>query len=136
AMPNNFHSEAIDALVETFIRQAPTALFRRPELRIQIAPERYGVVDLAIFDHKPHQAVPEMKPLIVIEVLSPDDSHAELMRKFTDYAEIGVPHIWLVDPVARRFSVYRDESLIGTTQFEVPAHGVLIRQSDIFGLGG
>jgi Uma2 family endonuclease len=76
--------------------------------------------------------VPESSPLIAIEVLSPDDSHTELMRKFADYAALGVPDIWLVDPIARRFSTYHDESLSSTQQFEMPSYGVLIRPSDIF----
>ena len=132
AMPNNFHSEAVDALIEAFVRQASKTLFRRPELRIEIGPERYRVADLAIYDEKPRESMPETRPLIVIEVLSPNDSHAELMRKFADYASLGIPHIWLVDPIAKRFSIYHDESLTAMPQFEVPGHSVSIRPADIF----
>lgn len=133
AMPNNFHSEALDALIGVFSRQIATGLFRRPELRIRITTDRYRVADLAIFDQKPQEAVPERNPLIVVEILSPDDSHAELMRKFADYASIGIPRIWLVDPITRRFSIYNDESLMATTQLEVAEHGVFIRVFDVFG---
>ena len=132
AMPDTFHSEAVDALTVILIRQAPMTLYRRPELRIQVAPGRYRVVDLAVFDRRPVQRVPELTPLIAIEVLSPDDSHAELMRKFADYASLGIPHIWLVDPIARRLSIYHDESLEAVRQFEVPAHGLVVRPSDLF----
>lgn len=132
ATPDTFHSEAVDALIEAFLRQAKGTLFRRPELRIQVAPERYRVVDLAIYDSKPRHAVPERKPLIAIEVLSPDDSYADLMHKFADYAAFGVAHIWLVDPIIRRFSVYHDGSLTAVAQLEVPEHAVSIRLSDIF----
>ena len=52
------------------------------------------------------------------------------MRKFADYAALGIPHIWLVDPIATRLSIYHDESLEAVRQFEVPAHGVVIRPSD------
>ena len=128
AMPNTSHSRSVAIL----IRQAPTALFPHPELRIRVAPGRYRVVDLAIFDRRPLQELPELSPLIAIEVLSPDDSYAELMRKFADYASLGIPHIWLVDPIAKRLSIYHDESLDAVRQLEVLAHGLVVRPSDVF----
>ena len=127
-MPDTFHSESVALL----IRQAPTDLFPRPSLRIRVAAKRYRVVDLAIFDRRPIQEMPELSPLIAIEVLSPEDSYAELMRKFADYAALGIPHIWLVDPIARRLSIYHDEGLEAVRQFEVSVHGVVIRPSDVF----
>lgn len=131
APPNTFHNEAVFALIAILIRQA-SALFPRPELRIQVAPNRFRVIDLAIFDRGPLQAVPEIAPLVVIKVLSPDDSYAELMRKFNDYATLGIPHIWLCDPIAKRLSVYHDESLEAVRQLELSAHGVVIRPSNLF----
>lgn len=130
--PNSLHSEAVDALIEMFIRQSPKTLFRRPELRLKVAAERYRIADLAIYDDRPLGAVPDAKPLAIIEVLSPDDSHAELMRKFADFAALGVPHIWLVDPIAKRLSIYHDESLTATPRLEISEHAVLIRHADIF----
>ena len=72
AMPNTSHSEGLDALIVTLIRQAPMSLYRRPELRIRVAPRRYRIVDIAIFDGRPLQELPELIPLIAIEILSPD----------------------------------------------------------------
>ena len=77
-------------------------------------------------------ALPESSPNALIEVLSPDDSCAELMSRFADYANMGVPHIWLVDPIARRFSIYREGSLIASPRLELPQHSVVIELSDIF----
>ena len=132
AMPNNFHSEAVDALIAAFVIRAPKSLFRRPELRLRVASERYRVADLAVFDQRPVEAVPERVPLVVIEVLSPDDSYADLMSRFADYAAIGVRHLWLVDPVSRGFSVYRDRSLLASSRLELTEHSIVIELSDIF----
>ncbi|MBI4902965.1 MAG: Uma2 family endonuclease [Acidobacteria bacterium] len=132
SMPNTPHSKATLALISLFIRQAPKTLLSLPELRIRIMPEHFRIADIAAFDREPFEDVPEVPPLIVVEVLSPDDIHAELMRRFADFESLGVPHIWLVDPIAKRFAIYHDESLTATTQFSVPAHGVLIRLTDIF----
>lgn len=37
-------------------------------------------------------------PVIVIEILSPDDSYAETQRLAMDYQIMGVENIWLIEP--------------------------------------
>ena len=81
---------------------------------------------------EPQMEVPELAPVATVEILSPNDSYLQLMHKFSEYAAIGVPHIWLVDPITRRFSIYHDGSLTATATLELPEHGVLIRQKDVF----
>jgi Uma2 family endonuclease len=51
-------------------------------------------------------------PLAVFEVLSPDDTTQDLFERLADYAILGVPHIWLVDPKTSVFKNYQDGSLI------------------------
>jgi len=131
-LPNTFHSRALSALFQVFFLQTRGVLSLYPELRIQVTPERYRIVDLAVFDREPQMSVPELPPLIVIEVLSPDDSYAELMRRFADYAAIGIPHIWLVDPIDKQLSIYHDKSLTASARLEVPAFGVSICPADIW----
>ena len=41
------------------------------------------------------------KPDLLIEILSPDDRPAEVLRKIADYLLAGIPHIWIVDPYQR-----------------------------------
>jgi Uma2 family endonuclease len=47
----------------------------------------------------------EFAPDLVIEVLSPSDSLAELLKKLNDYHRIGVKEVWLVNPLARTVEV-------------------------------
>lgn len=50
----------------------------------------------------PHRADPILeKPDLVIEILSPDDHPAEVLRKIADYLQAGIPHIWIVDTYQR-----------------------------------
>ena len=44
----------------------------------------------------------EGPPLLVVEILSPSTRGRDTGVKARRYAEIGVPHYWLVDPEARR----------------------------------
>ena len=76
-------------------------LFTRPELRMPVAPGKYRVADLAIFEQPPIGSLTNKPPLAVIEILSPDDRATKLHRKLSDYAAFGVRHIWIVDPMLR-----------------------------------
>lgn len=69
--------------------------------------------------------------MIAIEIISPDDRYATVIRKLQEYAEWGVPHIWLIDPEAKTLAVYRN-SLQPVTSFELPELGITIPASEIF----
>ena len=72
------------------------------EQRVRISAEpRYRIPDICV-RALPHRADPILeKPDLVIEILSPDDRPAEVLRKIADYLQAGVPHIWIVDPYQR-----------------------------------
>jgi Uma2 family endonuclease len=72
------------------------------ETRVRISAEpRYRIPDICV-KALPHRADPILeKPDLVIEILSPDDRTAEVLRKIADYLQAGIPHIWIVDPYQR-----------------------------------
>ena len=45
-------------------------------------------------------------PRIAIEILSEADRMSEVLEKLEEYADKGVPNIWLIDPRLQRISVY------------------------------
>jgi Uma2 family endonuclease len=71
-------------------------------LRLYISAEpRYRIPDICLKAF-PHRANPILeKPDLVIEILSPDDRPAEVLRKIADYLQAGIPRIWIVDPYQR-----------------------------------
>jgi Uma2 family endonuclease len=72
------------------------------ELRVYISAEpRYRIPDICV-KALPHRASAILeKPDLVIEILSPDDRPAEVLRKIADYLQAGIPHIWIIDPYER-----------------------------------
>ena len=48
-------------------------------------------------------------PDLAVEVLSPDDRMANILRKVAEYLEAGTPRVWVVDPDAETVTVYRSE---------------------------
>ena len=52
----------------------------------------------------------EGPPLLVVEVLSPSSKKRDRKLKAARYAELGVPHCWIVDPEARTLECFRARS--------------------------
>jgi Uma2 family endonuclease len=108
AMPDRLHSTvqfrilmAIGRLIQSF------ALFPYPELRLRLEARVFRVPDVAVFaGQAPKENVPSEPPLLVIEILSKDDRHHNLMQKLEEYRVWGVPNIWVVDPHGKRLALY------------------------------
>jgi Uma2 family endonuclease len=73
-----------------------------PEQRIrtQANPARYRVPDLCVTFGEPDEDVFTDPPYLCIEILSPDDSAAELSAKVDEYLTLGLAYVWVVDPVS------------------------------------
>src|SRR5713226_10194307 len=80
-VPNNSHSRTQCELVFRFRSlQERLPLFPRTELRVPVAPGKYRIVDLAVYAHQePLDELPRELPLVVIEIVSPDDRHEDIM---------------------------------------------------------
>lgn len=50
-------------------------------------------------------------PLIAIEILSPDDRMKRMIVRLEEFRVLGVPHIWLFDPIARTAQIYTEAGL-------------------------
>lgn len=57
----------------------------------------------------------------LVERTSPNiDLYSDIRSKLDDYAALGVPHVWLADPEARRLSVYESGDLRRVPAFTLP----------------
>jgi Uma2 family endonuclease len=59
-------------------------------------------------------------PLILIEILSKDDSLRSMRERVDDYLAFGVEHVWILDPATRRAYVCTQ------TAFQEPEKGQLV----------
>ncbi len=74
-----------------------------PEYRVQVGPTRFRVPDLTVIRAGgAPQPILRTPPLLIIEILSPEDTLSRLQERVTDYLQSGVEHIWLIDPSTRR----------------------------------
>jgi Uma2 family endonuclease len=102
------------------------------ETRLRLRKGLYRIPDVAVFwPTEPTAPVPDSPPLIVIEVLSPDDRLSAVREKLQEYRAWGVPHVWLVDPHSRR--LYTCEAgLTEVNAFTVPELSVTLEMAEIF----
>ncbi len=71
-------------------------------LRLQISPTRIRVCDFVILQpDAPHEQVPTVAPLLCIEVITHGQSPEDELDTLADYLAMGVPNIWLIDPIRR-----------------------------------
>jgi len=91
---------------------------------------------LAVYAHQePEDELPRELPLVVIEIVSPDDRHEEIMKRLEEFRAWGVPNVWLVDPGMKRMYVYRDSGLTAVAAFELPDFGARISAGEILAAG-
>jgi Uma2 family endonuclease len=133
-MPTDFHGWLTAQFVLVF-----AALCRREGLRtvvegrLKLAESTFRVPDLALHrGSRPSERVVTTPPLVVVEILSPDDRMADLIAKFREYAAWGVQHCWLADPETRDMYVFANNRLSATDEFAIPEFGVVYGVAEIF----
>jgi Uma2 family endonuclease len=74
-----------------------------PETRIQVKPARFRVPDVTVLrSGTPREQILTHPPLLVIEILSPEDRLARIAKRNEDYLQFGIEHIWVIDPRTRK----------------------------------
>ncbi|MGA2887477.1 MAG: Uma2 family endonuclease [Terracidiphilus sp.] len=71
------------------------------EQRVRVSDRRVRVPDLVVLTAGAQQEVLTDPPLLVIEILSPDDSYSDTQERARDYREMGVETVWIIDPKTR-----------------------------------
>ncbi len=73
----------------------------RCELRVQVSATSFRVPDVVVFDRsRPIEQILTHPPVAVFEVLSPEDRMERILRKLHEYAAMGIPEIFVVNPKA------------------------------------
>ena len=98
-----FHSRTqllIAAILES--REDERGFSAFTEQRVQVSDEpRYRIPDLCV-KALPHEATPVLvRPDLVIEIVSPDDTVSDMLAKIGEYLAAGIPRIWVIDPYQR-----------------------------------
>jgi Uma2 family endonuclease len=77
------------------------------EQRIRVSPSKIRIADVAVLrSDAPFEKVALTPPLICIEILSPEDRMSRAKLLLADYLALGVPNIWLIDPIYQAAFVF------------------------------
>jgi len=71
------------------------------EQRVQVSHNAVRVPDLVVLKVGPQPDVLIDPPLLIIEILSPDDSYSDTQERAQDYRAMGVETVWIIDPKTR-----------------------------------
>ncbi len=104
-----------------WIRREEWSVLPLPEQRVQVAPTRFRVPDVTVLrSGQAREPIITVPPLILVEVLSKDDTLRGMQERVDDYLNFGVQHVWILDPAVKRAYVCTP------TAFQEPEHGVLL----------
>jgi Uma2 family endonuclease len=128
------HARLQALLAAWFIQnQKSWRLVALTEQRVQVSSSRVRIPDLCIVPFGPHPDVLAQPPLLVIEILSPDDHQVEVQRRSHDYIAMGVSNIWVIDPSNRMALWHSAEAWHETTsRLRVPDSPVYVDIEALF----
>jgi len=99
---DTIHGRIIGALVSALYTPCKSLGFDSCiSLRLQSSPTRIRVCDFAVLRAHKQDAISTSTPLLCIEVLAPYQQPEAELKVLTDYLNMGVPNIWLIDPIRR-----------------------------------
>ena len=102
------------------------------EQRVQVSPGRVRVPDLVVLAAGPQPDVLTDPPLLVIEILSPDDTYSDTQERAWDYRAMGVETVWLVDPKTRSGRMCAGTEWIESSRLEVKGTPLFVDLPAIF----
>jgi Uma2 family endonuclease len=105
------------------------------DARVQVKATRFRVPDLTVIRAGiPRERILTHPPLLVVEILSPEDRLSRMGERTDEYLDFGIEHIWILDPVRRQaYRVTRAGfELIPSDEISVPDTPIRVVLSDLF----
>jgi Uma2 family endonuclease len=102
------------------------------EQRMRVAASRVRVPDLLIVDAGAQPDVIEKPPILIVEILSPDDTYSDLEERVTDYRNMGVAAIWAIDPKTRSGRMCIGDNWKSARRLEVPGTPIFVELDELF----
>jgi Uma2 family endonuclease len=72
-------------------------------------------------------------PVLVVEILSPDDTYADMQERAADYRRMGVQTVWIIDPKTRTGRYCVGDVWTAASRLHVPGMPVFVELDALFG---
>jgi Uma2 family endonuclease len=90
------------------------------------------VPDFVLLASWPQPDVIVDPPLLVIEIISPDDTYSDTQIRVQDYLDMGVQNVWIVDPWTRTGRVCGSGSWRECGRLQVEGTSIYVDLGDVF----
>lgn len=106
------------------------------EQRVQVSATRFRIPDVCVvLSSEPVHPILLAPPLLCVEVLSPEDRFQRIHERVDEYLRMGVPHVWIIDPITRE--VWTATTSCGTQPLQgeeltIPGTPVRLSRAEIF----
>ena len=102
------------------------------ECRVRVAATRVRIPDVTLVRPGPQPNVLTEPPLLVVEILSPDDSYSDTQERALDYLRMGVETIWIIDPRTRSARICSENNWQSVSRLEVAGTPIHIEIAELF----
>jgi Uma2 family endonuclease len=102
------------------------------EQRVRVSPTRIRIPDLVVLRPGPQPPILTAPPLLVIEILSPDDTYSDLQERCQDFTQMGVQTIWIIDPKTRSGRMCSSAEWTSAERLEVTGTPIHVSLPNLF----
>ncbi len=102
------------------------------EWRTQVSSTRVRIPDILLVRTGAQPEVLTHAPLLVVEILSPDDSYSDTQQRAQDYLLMGVETIWIIDPGTRTARVCSGRTWTQATRLDVAKTPIFVEIDTLF----
>jgi Uma2 family endonuclease len=102
------------------------------EQRVRVSGSRVRIPDVALIHIGPHPDVLTDPPILVVEILSPDDTYSDTEERATDYLAMGTKAVWIIDPKTRTGRMCIGHAWIAAGRLDVPGTAIYVELSEVF----
>jgi Uma2 family endonuclease len=102
------------------------------EQRLRVSADRVRIPDLVVVRPGPQPDVLVTPPLLVIEILSPDDSYSDLQERCEDFRKMGVETVWIIDPRTRSGRMSSNADWMAAERLTVPGTPLYVELAHLF----
>ena len=105
------------------------------DVRMQVSKTHFRVPDLMVLRQGwTKERIVTHPPLLVIEILSPEDRLTRFQDRIDDYLDFGIENVWVIDPERRtaRRATRTGLHIVETGELTVPETPIRVVLSELF----
>jgi Uma2 family endonuclease len=99
---------------------------------LQVSPTRVRIPDVLLIPSGIPPDVLTEPPILVVEILSPDDTYSDTQQRASDYLNMGVKTVWIIDPKSRTGRSCIGNAWTASDRLEVPETPIYVDLKNLF----